>query len=58
MDHVPDRHTNVCDDAAIGRRHLDDRLVGLQHQDDLFLVYRIANGNTDVLDFRFMDAFA
>jgi hypothetical protein len=58
MDHVSDRHTNVFDDAAIRRRHLDHRLVCLQHQDDLVLVYRIANGHADVLELRFMDAFA
>ena len=57
MDHVPDRHTNICNDTAVWGRHLDNCLVGLKHQDNLVLVYRIANGHTDVLDFCFMDAF-
>jgi hypothetical protein len=57
MDHVPHRDTYLFDHAAVWGRHLDDRFVRLQHQDDLVFLHLIAHSYADVLDFCFMDAF-
>jgi hypothetical protein len=57
VDHLPDRDTYLVDNAAVWGRHLDDRFIRLQHQDDLVFLHLIANGNSDVLNFCFMDTF-